>query len=213
LAPALAGAAIVVLVMVVAQWRPLMPGQQPHYTAYVDPIREAVTNASTSGAIVIPGGETAVATSTPLHRSGRVDPDPVITEALRELTRAYSDRRTSPDVAHCLVSGFLATGQLDNARVYVQDARLRYPDDLRFIVLDALVAYRSNDMPRAERLLQIALQTDPHNGAALINLGLVQYEQGHWDLARRTFEIVRTRFAGSPLEARAATLLSGLLGS
>ena len=93
-----------------------------------------------------------------------------------------------------------------------RDARLRYPGDQRFVILEALVAYRSSDMARAERLLQFALRQDPLNGVALLNLGLVQYEQGQWDIARRTFESVRTRFAGSPLEERAAILLSGLLG-
>ena len=81
------------------------------------------------------------------------------------------------------------------------------------MILEAIVAYRSSDMVRAERLLQFALQQDPLSGVALLNLGLVQYEQGQWDVARRTFESVRTRFAGSPLEQRAATLLSSLLGS
>jgi TolA-binding protein len=44
-----------------------------------------------------------------------------------------------------------------------------------------------------------------------VNLGLVQYERGQWDSARRVFETVRTQFAGSPLEDRATALLAGLL--
>ena len=60
-------------------------------------------------------------------------------------------------------------------------------------------------------LLQAALETDPKNGAALLNLALVQYETGRVDSARRTLELVRAQFAGSPLEARAQTLISGLL--
>lgn len=213
LAPALATAAVVVLVAAVAVWRPFLPNQHDarFSAAILGPIQAAVADASTAGAIVIPGGEAAAATALPMHRSGIASPDPAVVNALRQLTLAYRDNSASPDAAHWLISGFLATGQLENARVYAQDARLRFPDDVRFALLDALVAYRSRDMSRAERLLQLVLHEDPHNGAALINLGLVQYEQGQWDAAKRTFEMARSRFAGSPLETRAATLISELL--
>ncbi|MCH7548421.1 MAG: tetratricopeptide repeat protein, partial [Candidatus Krumholzibacteriota bacterium] len=164
------------------------------------------------GSIVLPGTESVAATTVPARRTGFVAADPVITRALMDLAEAYRDDTTSPEVAHWLIGGFLAVGQLENARLYVEDARRRYPGDQRFVILEAIVAYRSNDMPRAERLLQFTLRQDPYNGVAMLNLALVQYEQGQWDTARRTFETVRTRFAGSPLEQRAATLVSGLLG-
>jgi TolA-binding protein len=66
-------------------------------------------------------------------------------------------------------------------------------------------------MDRAERLLQSALANDPDNGAAMLNLALVQYEMGQVDSARRTLEMVRSHFPGSPLEARATVLISDLL--
>jgi len=191
-------------------WREgVLPRSEPYDTLF-QPLQQAAASASAEGSIVLPGVEGAVATTSPLHRSGFVQPDDAISSALTGLTRAYREKPTT-DVAHWLITGYLATGELESARLYVQDARLRFPDDTRFLVLDAIIAYRSSDMDRAERLLQTALVTDPHNGAAMLNLALVQYEMGQWQAARRTLELVRTEFPGSPLEARASTLISDLL--
>ena len=212
--PALgAVAAVLALVAVLAVWRPdILRPQHSEYSELFGPVRAAVEKASTGGSIVLPGAESVAAVTVPTHRAGFVEANPVVSKALRDLAEAYRDDRTAPEVAHWLISGFLAVGQLENARLYVEDARRRYPGDQRFVILEAIVAYRSSDMARAERLLQFALQQDPLSGVALLNLALVQYEQGQWDVAQRTFESVRTRFAGSPLDQRAATLLSGLLG-
>jgi Flp pilus assembly protein TadD len=140
----------------------------------------------------------------------RVERNDAISSAITQLARAYRED-AEPDVAHWLISGYLATGDVESAGIYAHDARVRFPDDSRFLVLDAIVAYRSSDMDRAERLLQTALGSDPNNGAALLNLALVQYETGRWDSARRTLELVRTQFPDSPLELRASTLISDLL--
>jgi len=182
------------------------------YGDSIAPVRTAVVDASAGGSIVIPGAETVVTETSPMFRTGRVDADGAIKGALEKLTQAYRDNDAPAEVAHWLVSGFLATGDLDAARLYVEDARVRYPNDARFLILDGLVAYRTNDMGRAERLLQAALRNDPSNGTAMVNLGLVQYERGNWESARKTFQSVQTKFAGSPLEARATTLLIGLMG-
>jgi Flp pilus assembly protein TadD len=180
------------------------------YDPYLSPLRQAAFSASVEGSIVLPGTEEAAAMTSPLHRSGYVPADETIASALSQLTRAYRDD-ANPEVAQWLISGYLATGELEQARLFAEDARLRFSDDARFLVLDAIVAYRSGELDRAERLLQTALETEPQNGAALLNLALVQYESGRLDSARRTLELVRSQFAGSPLEARAETLISDLL--
>lgn len=177
---------------------------------WFEPLQNAAASASAGGSIVLPGAESAAAVTSPLHRSGFVERNDAINSAITELTRTYREN-ADPDVAHWLISGYLATGDVEAAGIYVQDARLRFPDDTRFLVLDAIVAYRSNEMDRAERLLQTALGSDPHNGAAMLNLALVQYEMGQVETARRTLELVRSQFPGSPLETRAATLISDLL--
>jgi Tfp pilus assembly protein PilF len=180
------------------------------YAPYISPLQQAAASASAEGSIVLPGTEDAAPASSPLYRSGFVAVDETIASALAQLTRAYRDD-ANPEIAHWLISGFLATGELEQARLFAQDARLRFSEDARFLVLDAIVAYRSEEFDRAERLLQAALDAEPNNGAALLNLALVQYETGRVDSARRTLELVRTQFPGSPLNARAEALINDLL--
>ena len=203
-------AAAALVVTAVGLWQAGYGPMRNDYRDVFQPLRQAAVNASSEGSIVLPGTEDVAATSAPLYRTGRVEPDAAIQAALSELMGAYQDR-PSPDIAHWLISGCLATGDVERASIYARDARLRFPADTRFTVLDAIVAYRSDDMERAERLLQSALESDPENGAAMLNLALVQYETGQLASARRTLELVRTHFPGSPLEVRATVLISDLL--
>lgn len=209
--PALAGfAATAVTLAALAVWQSGIRVGGDRYDHYFSPLRQAALSASVEGSIVLPGTEEAAAMTSPLHRSGYVPVDETIASALSQLTHAYRDD-ANPEIAQWLISGYLATGELEQARLFAEDARLRFSDDARFLVLDAIVAYRSGELERAERLLQTALETEPQNGAALLNLALVQYESGRLDSARRTLELVRSQFPGSPLEARAETLISDLL--
>ena len=209
--PALAGfAAAAIALAGLGVWQSGFRLGGNRYDLYLSPLRQAALSASVQGSIVLPGTEEAAAMTSPLHRSGYVPADETIASALSQLTRAYRDD-ANPEIAQWLISGYLATGELEQARLFAEDARLRFSEDARFLVLDAIVAYRSGELERAERLLQTALETEPQNGAALLNLALVQYESGRLDSARRTLELVRSQFAGSPLEARAETLISDLL--
>ena len=184
--------------------------QPDSYSDYLPTLKQAAATASADGSIVLPGLEEVVAATSAEHRTGFVQADDAITSALEGLTTAYRDAPNA-DMAHWLISGYLATGNVETGRLYIQDARLRFSDDTRFLVLDAIVAYRMSDMARAENLLRTALDANPRDGAALLNLALVQYESGQVDSARRTLQLVRSQFAGSPLEARATTLISDLL--
>jgi hypothetical protein len=214
--PVLGTAAVaVLLIAMLSMWQPgFMSGPFERDAGYADllpPLQHAVAVASMEGSIVIPGGEASASTTSPMHRAGIVAQDEIITSSLDRLAIVFRETPGNSDVAHWLISGYLATGQLDNADLFVEDARRQFPSDIRFLVLEALVAYRLNDMNRAERLLQTAVNSDPAYGPALVNLGLVQYERGQWDSARRVFQTVQTQFAGSPLEDRATALLTGLL--
>jgi len=205
LAAGLCAAAVVVTAGVV--W---YTHRQPATTQWLPTLKQAAASASADGSIVLPGMEEVVAATSTEHRTGFVQADESISSALAGLTTAYR-QHPNADVAHWLISGYLATGDVEKGRLYIQDARLRFPEDSRFLVLDAIVAYRTSDLDRAENLLREALEANPRDGAALLNLALVQYENGQVDSARRTLQMVRTEFAGSPLEIRASTLMSDLL--
>jgi Flp pilus assembly protein TadD len=205
LAAGLCAAAVVVTAGVV--W---YTHRQPATTQWLPTIKQAAASAAADGSIVLPGMEEVVAATSAEHRTGFVQPDESINSALAGLTTAYR-QHPNADVAHWLISGYLATGDVEKGRLYIQDARLRFPEDSRFLVLDAIVAYRTSDLDRAENLLREALEANPRDGAALLNLALVQYENGQTESARRTLQMVRTEFAGSPLEIRASTLMSDLL--
>jgi cytochrome c-type biogenesis protein CcmH/NrfG len=208
---ALAGlTAAAMIVAAVGLWKAGYGPDRSQYDPLFQPLRQAAASASSAGSIVLPGTEDAATMTSARYRTGHVEPDEAIDNALNELTRAYRNH-PSPDVAHWLITGCLATGDVERASIYTHDARLRFPDENQFLVLDAIVAYRSDEMDRAERLLHMALENDPENGAAMLNLALVQYETGQTDSARRTLELVRTQFAGSPLETRANVLIADLL--
>jgi tetratricopeptide (TPR) repeat protein len=209
-APVWASAAAVLVLAAVALWLSGVRVGGNRYALYISPLQQAAASATSEGSIVLPGTEDAAPAASPLYRSGFVAVDETIASALAQLTRAYRED-ANPEIAHWLISGFLATGDLEQARLFAQDARLRFSGDARFLVLDAIVAYRSEEFDRAERLLQAALDAEPHNGAALLNLALVQYETGRVDSARRTLELVRSQFPGSPLNTRAETLINDLL--
>ncbi len=188
--------AAAMLIAAVGLWQAgYRPIRSHNYTHWFEPLQQAAETASADGSIVLPGTEDVAGMTSPLHRTGYVEPNAAIESALDGLMRAYRDR-PDPDVAHWLISGCLATGDVERASIYIHDARLRFPEQARFVVLDAIVAYRANDMDRAERLLQSVLEADPHNGVAMLNLALVQYESGQWDSARRTLDLVRTEFPG-----------------
>ena len=209
--PALVGAAAaLVTISAIALWQSGIRIGGNRYESYFSSLQQAAVSAAVEGSIVLPGTEDAAGVTSSLHRSGFVQTDETIAAALSQLKRAYREG-ANPEVAQWLISGYLATGDLEQARLFAEDARLRFSDDTRFLVLDAIVAYRSDEYDRAERLLQAALDADPQNGAAMLNLALVQYETGQVESARRTLELVRSQFPGSPLEARAETLIADLL--
>ena len=133
LAAGLSAAAVILTVGVV--W---YTHRQPAPSSlWLPTLKQVAATASADGSIVLPGVEGVVAATSPEHRTGFVQPDATIETALSGLTNAYR-QRPNADVANWLISGYLATGELEKGRLYIQDARLRFPDDTRFLVLDAI---------------------------------------------------------------------------
>jgi anti-sigma factor RsiW len=102
--------AAVVLIAALAIWQ---PGQfeRDAYADLLPPLQQAVAVASMEGSILIPGGEASASTTSPVHRAGIVAQDEIIASSLGRLANVYHEHPGNSDVAHWLISGYLATGQ------------------------------------------------------------------------------------------------------
>jgi Flp pilus assembly protein TadD len=77
---------------------------------------------------------------------------------------------------HSLVVLLVRQGRRPEASRLVQDWILREPKSVSPYVEDGWLAHQDGDLPRAQARLQQALEIDPHNEQALMELGLV-YEE------------------------------------
>jgi Tfp pilus assembly protein PilF len=84
--------------------------------------------------------------------------------------------RLQPDHAACrasLIRLWVRTGRGGEAQRLVQDWLAREPQSAEAHAAAGWLAHQGGDLPQAQQLLQHALQLDPHNVRALIELGLV----------------------------------------
>lgn len=173
-------------------------------------IRAVLEAATTTGGMVLPGGERALAKPPVVYRSGSPGVTPGLSAELGRLAEAYGNGEASPDYAYALIGGLVATGQVVSARNYLADARTRYSGDVRFSILDAVVAYADGDLSLSEEILRSVLaadSTDPVIGVALIDLGVVLDEQDRPDEAQRVFSEVQSRFPRSAMARRTEMLI------
>jgi tetratricopeptide (TPR) repeat protein len=182
----------------------------PRLTEQVRMAAETVTN---RGTIIIPGGERGLDGSSPLYRSGF----PVMTDslsmALSALYSAHHADTNSCETAFWLLTGYIATGQLETAREFGASIRDRFPGDTRIINLRAVLSYLSGDYDEAEKLLSGLIESRPDDITAKINYGVILADQGRTSDARRHLENVRDRFGGTPHARRARLLLDTINGS
>ncbi|UCG52415.1 MAG: hypothetical protein JSW58_02360, partial [Candidatus Latescibacterota bacterium] len=155
-APVAAVAAALVFVVVGGYWlgsrdRSGIPALDP---SVLTPVKAAVETASGWGPIILPGGEDGVGNNGSIYRSGYVRLDDPLNTSLTLLYEEYQRGSPSQDVAYWLVAGHVATGQIDAARDFVADARKRYPNDQRIVVVEAIVAYLDGEYDRSEKLLK-----------------------------------------------------------
>jgi hypothetical protein len=185
----------------------------------VQPIRTAVGEFSRKSELVLPGGESYLGKNEPVYRSlgGSIN-DP-LAAALRNLLEKFLGGTSSPDEAYWLAAGYLSSGDVRTASIYVAAARERFPGDPRLRVLEGVVAYSDRDVDRAERLLRSFVTndrngpaTDPLLAIAQIDLSIVLRDQGKEAEAREVLSDVQTRLAGTPIGKRAG-ILDSKLGS
>ena len=174
--------------------------------AVLEPIEVAVKSASRQGHVVLPGGEGGLSDAPVAYRSGFVPLDADLESSLEQLSALY---RTNPsvDIATWLIAGYLATGQFDNARDYLRDARQKLPDTPEIITLAGLLAYFESNLDESEALLRFAVSQDPDNAVALVNLAVVLKDRGDEDGSAQIIEDIEARFSDSAIAERAAAVI------
>jgi hypothetical protein len=207
----LAAAVVVAVFVAVVVWlRPGAGGGFDPWSDSMSPVTDALVNASERNPLVFPGVETEISSAPAVVRSGAAPLTPSLDETLSGLAADYNEDKVSVEEARWLAGGYLATGQLDNARVYLEDALTRFPADRDIRVLAGMLAWSANDLGRATDLLESVVEEEPDHTTAVFNLAIVKKETGDRETARDLFEKVRLLAPGSPLAVRADTELKEL---
>jgi tetratricopeptide (TPR) repeat protein len=169
-------------------------------------VTAAVDQASHHGMILPGSGAATWSPSTTFRAVGETRPD---------LDAALADLAFDPDdnAARLLrTEGLLATGSLDLARLITENARRVLPNDTSWQQLAAVVAFRENNLARAEILLRGVLVVEPQNIEALFNLAMVLTAGNQLPEAREAFGIVALRDEFPLAQRRAEVELARLGG-
>lgn len=156
--------------------------------------------------LVFPGGEAGAAGQPPAYRADRPPTEEAAT-SLENVRRRIEAGDRSPDGLYALSAGLIATGRLDLASDYLDEARRRRPQDHRFVVLAAIVAARRNEIVEAEHLLLQARHLEPRDPTVALNLGVVVERTQGLTAARPYLLEVIERAPDSPLAPRARRML------
>ncbi len=201
------GSIAVVLVAAVLWIRPgwLEPAP-PGDRDLVARVVRAAEQASAHG-MVLPFGDDFTVEDMTAYRAGGVESDAELKTAIQALIARYEQEQSSSRAACLLVAGQIAAGQIGNARVFVAEARRTRPDEPCLATLAAIIAFRENDLDRAESLLRQVVQRDPTDMVATFDLGLLLVERGRAAEAEPLLRAVQQARPRTPLGSRAAALL------
>jgi len=111
----------------------------------------------------------------------------------------------APDHVPCrfaLASVQARTGRLADATRMTQDWLVSRPKQADPYALDGYLWHQAGDLPKAQARLQQALELEPQNIRALIELGLVYEAMNRPDRARALYERALDRDANQPDVAR-----------
>ncbi len=210
--------AAVCLVVTVSAWFSVrLAGRLTHSgldPSVLGPIEVAVAEYSSTDVFVLPGGELFVGDSVPVYRSvggaWSSSASESVDLSLAALHERYESGGETPDVAYWLVAGYVSTHRIGSARVYIADARKLFSEDIRLMVLDAIVAYMDGAVDRSENLLRAALKAQPEDPVILIDLAVVLDGQDKQVEARELLERVSNLHKDTAFAGRADAILSDL---
>jgi tetratricopeptide (TPR) repeat protein len=173
------------------------------------PVLHAVEQASLRGNFVLPDGERGLDAAGGSFRSGYVPLTDALESALDDLFQAYQEGDTSLYVAYWLLAGYVATGQMDAARILSASALDAHPDVSRLLIIDGIIAFRDGDLDRSQDRLFAAYELDPDDAVSALNLAIVMGERGDIARAEELLARILREHAGTPLAARAQEILEG----
>jgi uncharacterized membrane-anchored protein len=129
------------------------------------------TIASSAGAgLVLPGFENQAAEEGVVLRGGN---SPALRSYVARLEADAQRSGTSADRTYLLAVTALAEGRLNVARAHASSGRSLHPDDGRFLIVAAVVAYRESDLQTANELLEEARRQSPDDPVIRKNLAIV----------------------------------------
>ncbi len=139
---------------------------------------------------------------------GEASLPPELGPVLEQLRSLAKEKKISSDDLFWLISAELATGDLEMARLHLQQAPV--DSDIRFLKLQAILAYRESRLTDAEKDLRSILQKNGNDAESELNLALVLAELGKSSEALALLE--RARQSQVPQVAkRASAALDSLL--
>lgn len=204
---AVVAAAVVAVFVAAVLWLRPIPAMFDPYSVELAPVTRAMITASERNPLVLPGVENDIDPSPATLRSGPAPISRELDNSLSVLAVAYNGESISKHEVQWLIAGYLATGQLENARVYITNARARYDNDTDLMILEGVLAYNDSDLERALGMFEAVLERNPGDVVAVFNLAVVASEMDD-ERAKSMFERVLDLAPGSPLARRARTMLS-----
>jgi Tfp pilus assembly protein PilF len=129
------------------------------------------------------------------------------TAAERYYSRCLLYAPNQPDCRHALATLLVRLGRRDDAAHLIEDWLAREPRLAAAYAEDGWLLHQAGDLPRAQARLQQALELDPHEPRALVELALVYEAMQRPDRAVALYERVLER---NPRQAEVVKRLNHL---
>ena len=76
-------------------------------------------------------------------------------------------------------------GKTEEALVAVGEARKAYPNDINLILTHADIYFQLKNMEKYGELMELAISIDPNNPQLFFNLGVISFNEGKIEEARK----------------------------
>tara|TARA_R110000787_G_scaffold85610_1_gene182548 strand:+ start:3699 stop:5018 length:1320 start_codon:yes stop_codon:yes gene_type:complete len=101
------------------------------------------------------------------------------------------DEKTKPktgDIIKNIAYILKAQGKNEEAMKAVEEARKVYPKDLNLILTQADLYFQLKEMDKYGEFMELAIKQDPTNSLLFFNLGVINYDQGKIEVARKYYK-------------------------